>query len=62
MSLPEATKQQASAASSDTAHLFLKEVKKQTLKDKGKIDYRKLRKDGYSESTIERLKLIRPTA
>ena len=62
MSLPEPTTQQASTASSDTAHLFLTEVKKQALKEKGKMDYRKLRKDGYSESTIEHLKQIRPTA
>ena len=62
MSLPEATKQQASTASSDTAQLFLTAVKKQALRHNGKMDYRKLRKDGYSESTIERLKQIRATA
>jgi hypothetical protein len=37
---------------------LLKAVKAKMLREKGKIDYAELRRQGYSEATIARLKSI----
>jgi len=47
-----------SRASLEGADRLLKSVKEKLLREKGKIDYAALRRDGYSETLIARLKAI----
>jgi hypothetical protein len=49
-------KQKYSPASLEAGDRLLKATKEKMLREKGKIDYVGLRKQGYSESTIARLK------
>jgi hypothetical protein len=42
----------------ETADRLLKAVKEKLLREKGKIDYAALRRNGYSEELIARLKQI----
>jgi hypothetical protein len=51
-------KKQFSRAGLEAADGLLKAVKKKLLRDKGKIDYAALRRNGYSEDLIARLKQI----
>ena len=54
-----ATKKKAySKASLEAGDRLLKAVKEKLLREKGKIDYASLRRDGYSETLIARLKAI----
>ena len=54
-----ATKKKAfSKASLEAGDRLLKAVKNKLLREKGKIDYASLRRDGYSETLIARLKAI----
>ncbi len=45
-----------SKASLEAGERLLKAVKAKLLKDKGKVDYDELRRGGYSETLIARLK------
>jgi hypothetical protein len=47
-----------SKTSLEAGDRLLKAVKEKLLREKGKIDYASLRRDGYSESLIARLKAI----
>jgi len=47
-----------SRASLEAADRLLKAVKEKLIREKGKIDYAALRRDGYSEQLIDRLKEI----
>jgi hypothetical protein len=47
-----------SKASLEAGDRLLKAVKDKLLREKGKIDYAALRRDGYSETLIARLKAI----
>ena len=47
-----------SKASLEAGDRLLKAVKAKLLKDKGKVDYDALRRGGYSETLIARLKEI----
>ena len=47
-----------SRESFEAADRLLKAVKKKILREKGKIDYTALRRNGYSETLIARLKEI----
>ena len=47
-----------SSASLQAGDRLLKAVKAKMLLEKGKIDYAELRRQGYSEATIVRLKAI----
>lgn len=42
----------------DAADRLLRETKKKILREKGRIDYAKLARDGYSPAMIERLKAL----
>jgi hypothetical protein len=47
-----------SEASLEAGDRLLKAVKEKLLREKGAIDYARLRRDGYSEAMIARLKAI----
>jgi len=47
-----------SKASLEAGDRLLKAVKEKLLREKGKIDYASLRREGYSETLIARLKAI----
>lgn len=47
---------QDSAILADATDRLLRETKKKMLRDKGRIDYAKLARDGFSAAMIERLK------
>ena len=51
-------KKKFSRESLEAADRLLKAVKEKLLREKGKIDYAVLRRDGYSEDLIARLKHI----
>ena len=51
-------KKSYSKASLEAGDRLLKVVKDKLLREKGKIDYAALRRDGYSETLIARLKAI----
>lgn len=51
-------KKQFSRGSLEAADRLLKAVKEKLLREKGKIDYGALRRNGYSEDLIARLKQI----
>jgi hypothetical protein len=51
-------KKKFSRESMEAADRLLKTVKDKLLREKGKIDYAALRRDGYSEDLIARLKHI----
>ncbi|HXT40910.1 MAG TPA: hypothetical protein VN887_12930 [Candidatus Angelobacter sp.] len=51
-------KKSYSKASLEAGDRLLKAVKEKLLREKGKIDYAALRRDGYSETLITRLKAI----
>ena len=51
-------KKKYSKASLDAGDRLLKAVKEKLLREKGKIDCAALRRDGYSETLIARLKVI----
>jgi hypothetical protein len=51
-------KKSYSKASLEAGDRLLKAVKDKLLREKGKIDYAALRRDGYSETLIARLKTI----
>jgi hypothetical protein len=54
---PVARKNKAySRASLDASDRLLKAVKDKIVREKGKVDYAALRRDGYSEELIARLK------
>lgn len=54
-----ATKKKSySKASLEAGDRLLKVVKDKLLREKGKIDYAALRRNGYSETLISRLKAI----
>lgn len=53
-----AKKKTYSKAGLEAGDRLLKAVKEKLLKEKGKIDYAALRRDGYSEVLIARLKEI----
>jgi hypothetical protein len=53
-----AVKKKYSKASLEAGDRLLKAVKQKLLKEKGKIDYATLRRGGYSEALISRLKDI----
>ena len=54
-----ATKAKAySKASLEAGDRLLKAVKEKLLREKGKIDYASLRRDGYSETLIAGIKAI----
>lgn len=55
---PAAKKKTYSKASLEAADRLLSAVKEKLTKEKGKIDYAALRRDGYSEALIARLKAI----
>ncbi|HET7625373.1 MAG TPA: hypothetical protein VFM25_08910 [Verrucomicrobiae bacterium] len=52
------TKKKFSHEGLEAADRLLKAVKEKILREKGKIDYAALRRDGYSEDLIARLKHI----
>lgn len=49
---------QASAVFADATDRLLREAKKKMLREKGRIDYAKLARDGFSPAMIERLKAL----
>ena len=51
-------KQKFSRASLEAGDRLLRAVKKKMLREKGKIDYASLRRQGYSEAMIARLRAI----
>jgi hypothetical protein len=51
-------KKKFSRGSLEAADRLLKAVKEKLLREKGKIDYAALRRNGYSEDLIARLKQI----
>ena len=51
-------KKNYSKPSLEAGDRLLKAVKEKLLREKGKIDYGTLRRDGYSEDLIARLKAI----
>lgn len=51
-------KKQLSRGSLEAADRLLKAVKGKLLREKGKIDYATLRRNGYSEDLIARLRQI----
>jgi hypothetical protein len=51
-------KKQNSRGGLEAADRLLKAVKEKLLREKGKIDYAALRRNGYSEDLISRLKEI----
>jgi hypothetical protein len=51
-------KKSYSKVSLEAGDRLLKVVKEKLLREKGKIDYAALRRNGYSESLIARLKAI----
>lgn len=51
-------KKKFSRASLEAADRLLKAVKEKLLREQGKIDYAALRRDGYSDDLIARLKQI----
>lgn len=51
-------KKKFSRESLEAADRLLKAVKEKLLREKGRIDYADLRRDGYSEDLIARLKQI----
>ncbi len=51
-------KKKFSRGSLEAADRLLKAVKEKLLREKGRIDYADLRRDGYSEDLIARLKQI----
>ena len=51
-------KKQFSRGGLEAADRLLKAVKQKLLREKGKIDYAALRRNGYSEDLIARLKEI----
>ena len=51
-----AKKKSYSKVSLEAGDRLLKAVKEKLLREKGKIDYAALRRDGYSETLIARLK------
>jgi hypothetical protein len=51
-----AKKKKYSRPSLDAADRLLRAVKDKIVREKGKVDYTALRKQGYSEETIARLK------
>jgi hypothetical protein len=51
-------KKKFSRGSLEAADRLLKAVKEKLLREKGKIDYADLRRNGYSEDLISRLKQI----
>ena len=51
-------KKKFSRGSLEAADRLLKAVKEKLLREKGKIDYATLRRNGYSEDLIARLKQI----
>ena len=53
-----ARKKKFSKTSLEAGDRLLKAVKKKLLRQKGRIDYAALRRDGYSEDLIARLKEI----
>ncbi len=55
---PVSTKKKYSKASLEAGDRLLKAVKEKLMREKGKINYTALRRDGYSESLIARLKGI----
>jgi hypothetical protein len=55
---PTQTKKPYSRASLEAADRLLKAVKEKLLRERGKIDYAALRRDGYSEDLIARLRRI----
>ena len=54
-----ATKKKSySKASLEAGDRLLRAVKEKLLRERGRIDYAALRRDGYSETIIARLKVI----
>jgi hypothetical protein len=51
-------KKKFSRGSLEAADRLLKAVKEKLLREKGKVDYAALRRNGYSEDLIARLKQI----
>jgi hypothetical protein len=51
-------KKKFSRGSLEAADRLLKAVKEKILREKGKVDYADLRRNGYSEDLIARLKQI----
>ncbi|HEY5040369.1 MAG TPA: hypothetical protein VIK53_00010 [Verrucomicrobiae bacterium] len=56
--VPNHKKKQFSRGGLEAADRLLKAVKEKLLHEKGKIDYDALRRNGYSEDLIARLKQI----
>ena len=52
------SKKQFSRSGLEAADRLLKAVKEKLLREKGKIDYAALRRNGYSEDLLARLKQI----
>jgi hypothetical protein len=52
------SKKQFSRGGLEAADRLLKAVKEKLLREKGKIDYAALRRNGYSEDLLARLKQI----
>jgi hypothetical protein len=53
-----AAKKKYSKTSLEAGDRLLKAVKEKLQREKGKLDYTALRRDGYSEALIARLKVI----
>lgn len=49
---------QDTAILADAADRLLRETKKKMLREKGRIDYAKLARDGFSPAMIQRLKTL----
>ena len=58
MSTVATPKKKFSRASLEAGDRLLKAVKEKLLKEHGRIDYENLRRRGYSEDTLARLKAI----
>ena len=58
MTVTAAKKKSYSKASLEAGDRLLRAVKEKLLRERGKIDYAALRRGGYSETIIARLKLI----
>jgi len=54
----ERKKKAYSKSSLEAGDRLLKAVKEKLLREKGRIDYEALRRDGYSEALIRRLKAV----